>query len=163
MDDGLFNARNARYAGRPVPGSIHSGTVLPGAPTTADPAGPVAPALEIRQAYFRRIEELRGYGAAEGIAINQDSENDFKAFANAMPTARKASLVLTDSGNLRAVWKDGAGSQLGLQFLGNRQVQYVIFSRRSNASSVSRVAGTDTLQGIKKQLAAGELHALVYA
>lgn len=162
MDFGLFNAGRALDAGGRVSGSSRIATASRGRPVAADEAGAGEQPVEIRQAYLRRIEELRGYGVDEGIVINRDSENDFKSFVDSLPTARKASLVLTDSGNLRAVWKDGDGSHLGLHFLGNRLIRYVIFRRRPNASSVSRAAGTDTFQGVKKRIAAGDLRALVY-
>ena len=46
---------------------------------------------------------LRGYGAEDSIAVNAASEGDFCSFIGTMPSARKARLVLTDNGNLRAV------------------------------------------------------------
>lgn len=61
------------------------------------------PDAAILLGYLRRIEELRGYGAEDGIAVNAASEGDFGAFIRTMPSARKARLVLTDNSNLRAV------------------------------------------------------------
>ena len=52
---------------------------------------------------------------------------------------------------------------VALQFLGGGHVQYVIFKRRPGAAKVSRVAGTDTFDGIKRQVEAFDLNQLVYA
>ena len=71
-------------------------------------------------------------------------------------------MVLMDNGNLRAVWKDEKGTHLGLQFLGEGMVQYVIFKRRSRSRPISRIAGRDTLEGFKHQIDAFQLHSLLY-
>ena len=67
-----------------------------------------------------------------------------------------------DNGNLRAIWKDEHGARLGLQFLGGRMVQYVIFKRRKKEQPVSRVTGRDSLEGFERQIHAFELHSLLY-
>ena len=119
----------------------------------------------IRLGYLGRIEELRGYGAEDGIAVNAASEGDFWAFIGMMASARRAGLVLTDEGNLRAVWDDDHDDDhhLALQFLGGGMVQFVIFRRRSGEGKVARVAGRDTFDGIKRLIDAFDLHSLVRA
>ena len=67
-----------------------------------------------------------------------------------------------DNGNLRAVWKDDHENQMGLQFLGESMVQYVIFKRREPDQPISRVAGRDTFEGLKRQIDAFELGSLLY-
>jgi len=67
-----------------------------------------------------------------------------------------------DNGNLRATWKDEKGNHVGLQFLGNRFIQYVIFHHRSTGQ-VSRVAGCDSENGVRRQLQALDLQHLVSA
>ena len=116
---------------------------------------------EVRQTYRSRIAELREYGIEDGVIVNPASEKDFWAFVKSLPATRPGSLVLMDNGNLRAVWKGGRGSHLGLQFLGGRMIQYVIFKQRPGASKVSRVTGADTFDGIKRQIDAFELKSLV--
>ena len=113
------------------------------------------------QDYVGRIDELRGYGELESIRINQDSEGDFWSFVRSASFAIKAELVLMDNGNLRAVWQDGGSSHVGIQFLGRKEAEYVIFKRRTVSEDVSRVAGIDTLTGIKKQFRAFDLTSLV--
>ncbi len=114
-----------------------------------------------RSRHQARIEELIGLGSQEGIKLNKASELDFWSYMTTMRHTRAAGLVLTDDGNLRAVWKDGAESRLAIEFLGERQAEYVIFRRRRESATVSRVAGTDTFEGIRAQIRAFDLGFLV--
>ena len=111
--------------------------------------------------YRERLAELREAAEEEDIERSEASERDFRAFVTDNPGWRKAALGLMDNGNLRAVWKDDDGSHLGLQFLGNQFGEYVIFKKRSSTTLVSRAAGVDTLDGIKAQVDAFDLAALV--
>ena len=117
---------------------------------------------QIRQAYRSRIAELREFGEAEGVTINAASEKDFWDFVKSLPATRKGSLVLMENGNLRAVWEASDDSHLALQFRGDRMIQYVIFKRRPRARQVSRVAGADTFDGIKRQIDTFALQTLVF-
>ena len=117
------------------------------------------------QRYQGRLAELREAAEEEGIAWNDASEQGFRAFVAANAGWRKAGLSLMDNGNLRAVWEwpSDDDTHLALQFLGNEHVQYVIFKHRPGAGKVSRVAGSDTFDGIKRQVAAFALNQLVYS
>lgn len=148
-----------------APNHDHAATAtIAAAPATAPAVNGDRPAAAIRHAYQRRVEELREYGAEEGVAVNAASERDFWAFIDTMPSARAAGVVLTPDGNLRAVWDDDNDddSHFAVQFLGGGQVQYVVFRRRPAARKVSRAAGTDTLSGVKRQIDAFDLGRLVY-
>ncbi len=118
---------------------------------------------KIYQAYRLRINGLRSAGALEGVELNERSEEDFWSFIRSSHFSRRAGLALMDNGNIRAVWKGEDESHLGLHFLGDRQMQYVIFKRRSGSSRISRTAGIDTVEGIKKQIGAFDLMSLVNA
>jgi len=120
-------------------------------------------AREMYHAFMLRIEVLRSEASIDGFSVNAASEEDFWSFVKSISFAQKAGLVLLDNGNLRAVWKGENGSHLGLQFLGNRLVEYVIFQRRRATRNVSRGAGRDTIEGIKRQIQAFDLTELVYA
>lgn len=102
------------------------------------------------KAYARRIEVLHSDAEADDLELNEASERDFWQYIRSIPFAQKASLVLMDNGNLRAVWKDDDESHLGIQFLGNQWVEYVIFKRRPSTGDIARVAGRDTLDGVKR-------------
>lgn len=111
--------------------------------------------------YSRRIEVLHSDAEADDFALNEASERDFWQYIGSIPFAQKASLVLMDNGNLRAVWKDDDESHLGIQFLGNQWVEYVIFKRRPSTGDIARVAGRDTLDGVKRQIDAFDLTSLM--
>jgi hypothetical protein len=121
----------------------------------------VAITQQAKAAYKERIAELITDAVIEGITPNKASERDFWAFLDALDFFRKGKLFLLDNGNLRAVWKSKTGEQIGVQFVGNGTVQYVIFKYRPRANSVSRVAGRDNIDGIQRQLAAFELDDLI--
>ena len=102
--------------------------------------------------YEDRIDYLRRVGHEDGIELNKSSEDDFYLFIKATRSTRKASLVLTDSGNLRSVWKGDDGEHIGVQFHGGEIGSYVIFKRRSSAQKISRSCGKDTLDGVRRQI-----------
>ena len=116
---------------------------------------------ETRMAYQRRIEELSRYGVEEAITLRKASERDFWAFVDSTGFSRPAGVVLMDNGDLRAIWKGDGQSHLALHFLGDQSVRYVIFRRRPASRHVSRVTGTDTFDGIKRQVRAFDLGSLV--
>lgn len=116
-----------------------------------------------RLAYRMRIATLCDDAKRDGYVLNPASEHDFWQFVRAGPLMRKGNVVLMDNGNLRAVWKDGSGTHIGLQFLGGQVVQYMVFKQRAAASLVSRVAGRDSFDGLRRQIEAFDLQPLVYA
>ena len=118
-------------------------------------------AREMRQAYALRIKELHRYATDDGIQLNPDSERDFWSFMDSIQIANRAGLILMDNGNLRAVWQGAESSHVGIQFLGEQKVEYVVFKRRTDSDDVSRVAGIDTLNGVKKRIRAFGLASLV--
>ena len=108
-------------------------------------------------AYSERIRVLRREARLEGYAINSASEAAFWKFFFGVPNIRRGRLVLLENGNLRAVWKRGNDAHIGLQFLDQQSVQYVIFARRDPLFPVSRVTGCDTIEGVRKQIIAFDL------
>lgn len=58
-------------------------------------------------------------------------------------------ITLLDNGNIRILWKNQEGEQIGLQFLGGKQVQYVLFALRENGI-MARASGRDTINGVNK-------------
>ena len=104
---------------------------------------------KVRNAYARRMDELRGYGKLDGVHMNEESQRDFWSFVPSEATNNKAQLVLMDNGNLRAVWRYSGPNHIGIQFLGRDSVEYVIFERRGDSEDISRVSGIATLEGVK--------------
>ena len=117
---------------------------------------------QVWQAYRGRIEDLRSDAELDDFTVNEASKRDFWSFILSIPVACEAELVLLDNGNLRAIWDDEDGNHFGLQFLGNRTLQYVIFRRRKGSNTISRVAGRDTFDGVKRQVRSFELETLLH-
>jgi len=113
--------------------------------------------------YAFRIEFLREEAVIEGVDFNRNSERDFWTFIRLIPFIRRGSLFLMDNGDLRVVWDDDEDNLVGIQFLGNCLARYVIFKSRTENESVSRVSGTDTLQGVSDQIRAFKLESLLSA
>ena len=121
----------------------------------------LARARVTREDYALRIKELRGYASEDGFQVNPSSEEDFWSFMNSALFGNRPGLVLMENGNLRAVWRGAESSHVGIQFLGEQKAEYVVFRRRTASDDVSRVAGIDTLNGIKQQIRAFGLASLV--
>lgn len=105
-------------------------------------------------AYEARINALRGYAVEDDDIekVNEDSINDFWAFMQVADFSRQAGLVLLDSGDLRAVWRENAGHDIGLRFMGNQEILYVILKRGSEERIAERATGTDSFDGVMKQI-----------
>ena len=99
------------------------------------------------QEYESRLAYLRAESADEDYSINQRSETDFWRFINSQANLRGGDLVLMENGNLRAIWENDEGAQLGLQFLGEDTVQFVAFAQRKEGQEISRVTGRDSMAG----------------
>ena len=113
-------------------------------------------------AYASRIEVLKEQAELDGYSLNLASEEAFYEFFQKNLLQRRGRLVLMENGNLRAVWKGENEAHIGLQFINNLSVQYVIFTRRDSQSPVSRVSGRDTMDGIKRQIEAFDLNGVLY-
>ena len=113
-------------------------------------------------AYKKRIRMLTEQAELDGYSLRQPSKAAFLEFLEKNPLISRGRLVLMENGNLRAVWKDENGTHIGLQFLNNRSIQYVIFKQRETSAPVSRVYGRDTMKGISKQIDAFDLDDVLY-
>ena len=100
--------------------------------------------------YEARIEDLRSLGAEDGIDLRQVSLFDFARFIRDEPPIPKASLVLTDSGNVRAVWRGAGGRQIGIQFRGSGTGSYVLLEPGSASQEGSVPYGELTLAELKE-------------
>jgi len=119
--------------------------------------------LKAFRAAKARIMELKDDARAEGYGVSAASENDLLAFLNGRVFTRRPFITLLDNGNLRALWKNAEGEQIGLQFRGGKQVQYVLFARRKDEGFMARASGRDSLAGIERQIEAHNLGRLMTA
>ncbi len=108
-------------------------------------------------AYRERIKELIIDASFDDICLKKDSERDFWTFLKPQGFFSKGKLFLLDNGNIRALWNNETGDQIGLQFLGNKVIQYVIFKHRPEINIISRVCGRDSIDGIRRQIDAFDL------
>jgi len=114
------------------------------------------------RSYMKRIEELRGYAIEDGFDLDIFSLINFSCFVILEPNIKRGSLVLIDNGNLFAEWQSCEGAKLGLEFLGDGMIQYVIFKNRKSALESSRIYGRDTFEEVRHQIKAFNLGSLLY-
>ena len=95
-----------------------------------------------------RLRELHVDALRNADPFSESSLADLRSFLSLTPLTERPSIFLLDDGNLRAVWRNAAKEQVGLQFLGNGVVQFVIFVQRRNPPIMSRTAGIDGLANI---------------
>lgn len=114
-------------------------------------------------AAMARLSELKVDARAEGYTVSPKSEKDLLEFLNSRIFTRRPFITLLDNGNLRALWKNAEGEQIGLQFLGAHKVQYVLFAKRIRGEFMARASGRDTLSDIDRQIEAHNLGRLMTA
>jgi hypothetical protein len=102
----------------------------------------------------QRIHTLKLQALLQNEPFSEASFADFTEFFRELSFTRRPALFLLDNGNLRALWKNDRREQIGLQFLGGRIVQFVIFSLRTKPEIMSRIAGADTIGNIAAQIRA---------
>ena len=124
----------------------------------APSAHPTGPPVAL---YEERIRALIAESEAEGSFFHPVSLAAFKGFVSQYPSMARGSLGLLENGNFRAVWKGERGTHLGLQFLPDGRIQYVIFKRRPDSDAILRVRGRDTPDGIRRRMEAFDLHNLL--
>lgn len=89
---------------------------------------------------LKRISDLKEIGKEEGVEISWRSKSDLLSFVNETNPSVRPLIALLDNGNLRALWSTEGGEQIGLQFRGQGEVQYVFFKKNADGS-VSRPVG----------------------
>lgn len=118
----------------------------------AETAGQAVPRLSefLRMALdlSKRIQSLMIEAELDGVPFSVSSCTDFVSFLADLQPRSRPSLFLNDNGNLRALWRNNLREQVGLQFLGGSQVQFVIFKQRPGAGGMARVTGVDTSRNI---------------
>jgi len=107
---------------------------------------------KVHETYRERISQLREDGEEDGVELREESRIDFWEFFNANPRYVRGGICMHDDGNLCAIWRDGSGTRLSLNFLGSGEVEYVIFKKRQAATKTSRVAARTSLDGIRGRI-----------
>jgi hypothetical protein len=117
--------------------------------------------LSARVEVDKRLAELRVAAQDENIPLSEVSLRTFRRFLQAYPTTKKPLITLLDNGNLRAVWKDDRGQQVGLQFRAPDEIQFVLFAKRAGSQAMTRTAGRDTFEALPRQIEAHGLMGLL--
>jgi len=99
-----------------------------------------------------QLRELRVDAQLEREPFSEESVADLRQFIQSVGVTNGPAIFLLDNGNIRTLWRDADGQQVGLQFLGSRRVQFVIFSRRENPKMMMRAYGIDSLVEINARL-----------
>ena len=105
-------------------------------------------------AISKRIQFLKVEAVIDYVPFSEASLTDFQAFTRETGARARPSLFLNDNGNLRALWKNDRHEQIGLQFLGEGNIQFVIFKQRKGALGMARVAGIDSMDRIVRHIKA---------
>lgn len=103
---------------------------------------------DVIEKYEARLDFLRNSGAEDDIELNELSKRDLFLFIDSVPYLYVASLVLTDNGNIRALWKLGEDDRVSIQFRGNGMASYVMFKRVSQGE-IAREYGLTSLDGVR--------------
>ena len=115
------------------------------------------------QSYKDRISKLEEYVEEEedGMPIREASRNDFWEFVCSIPSVTRGGLFLMENGNLRATWNNASRDHVGLEFLGDQRVMYVVFKYREDGT-VDREADYIAIDDIIPKLQKFGLDYLLY-
>lgn len=78
--------------------------------------------------------------------LRNESLRDFISLLQINPGLRYPGLVMTNTGNLRAVWRESSSRFFGVEFKGGRDIQFVVFAPDSKRpEKILRNSGDATL------------------
>jgi hypothetical protein len=110
----------------------------------------------------KRLRFLKIEAEIERIPFSEASLADFRGFIRETGPRVRPALFLNDNGNLRALWKNDRREQIGLQFLGEGSIQFVIFKQRRSSIAMARVAGIDAKDKILGHIRASGAEELLF-
>ena len=93
-----------------------------------------------------RLLELRGLATEENIPLYESSFDAARKFVHGLNAAHAPGIFLLGNGNVRLLWENERGEQVGLQFRDNAQVQYVFF--RMNEGVLGQIMGRESAHGV---------------
>ena len=116
----------------------------------------ITPKLDsIENNYQQRIAQLEEIAEEEDISFSSSSAQDFWRFIKDYRPSPQAGLILTDDGNLVAIWRDSTGGDVEVEFLGDQQCKMIVFKNPKEPLRVLPEISTDTLAYIGQHV--GEL------
>jgi len=117
----------------------------------------------VQSSIRQRISTLKRLGQEEGITSSEESGKLLFEFFVKRKIKNKPFIFLLENGNYRALWKGEKGQQIGLQFLPDGKIQFVIFVPRSDSLELARSYGVDTPLGINRMVEDSTLRDLLYS
>ena len=121
----------------------------PARPSTEDSA-PIPDIIEAN--YRERIDQLELIAEDEDISVSAESCRDFWHFIRNYRPSPQAGLILTDEGNLVAIWRETTGGTVEVEFLGDQQCKLIVFKDPKNPLRVLPEISSDTLDSIGEQI-----------
>lgn len=116
--------------------------------------------------FSRKIAERLSYLYHESlddfpdqIPMSLDSLESFIFFLQSNGNIKQPNVVLTFTGNIRAVWKKNSGESIAVEFLSNtNDIKYVAFLRNQKpASRMNRMTGMITQDVLFKNFSAFDI------
>jgi len=83
------------------------------------------------EAIERQVDELRNHAREETEAFSEASAAETLRFCHELAADVEPAIFLMANGNLRAVWRNQELDQIGIQFMSNGVIQYVILRDRN--------------------------------
>lgn len=112
---------------------------------------------------WKRMRFLMSEAHADGEPFSAASSHDFLTMLGTLHPQRKPALFRNAKGNLRTIWRNDAFEQIALEFLGNGNIQFVIFKRAEDGKAMSRVAGIAGREAVLKHIRAAGAQSLLAA
>lgn len=109
------------------------------------------PCAKWEESLSERIAELRGIADDEAMPFSEESAREADAFARELNATRRPGAFLLANGNVRLLWDNGQ-EQIGLQFMGDGTVQYVMFARRGLRTATAM--GGDEIGAVSRHITA---------
>ena len=98
--------------------------------------------------YRSRIAALHEMATDEGITVGKAPIEEFWKLIRTLTPTNKAQLVLSQIGDLAAIWKDGDGNYAHIKFLCTGNVRYVIVTAPLREFSGNSVVGDCSIQDV---------------
>ena len=117
--------------------------------------------MHVRIALRNRLQQIKEDAATEHEPVSDSSLNDFATFISLTLPTRRPSLFLLEKGNIRALWLNDKKEQVGLQFMGDGEVQFVMFVQRRRL--VARDHGSEALDSMLGKIRSNRSEHLLYA
>ena len=147
---GTNESLTLREAQTPTPAiEFDTEPVASGEPSATD--FPPTPHI-IEKNYQARIDHLQAIAEDEDIFLSSDSCRDFWLFIRTYCPSPQAGLILTDEGNLVAIWRDADGGTVEVEFLSDQQCKLIVFKDPKNPLGVLPEITNDTLISIGQQI-----------